>query len=169
MKVRLLPHSPDHLRALLKSPAEYEEKSGYPIAEGVREFLGGPEVSESFQTRVYDATAADAWRDGFGVLLPEENRVIGLASFHGPPDTEGMVEISYAIAPGYIRRGYATEAAQSLLDYAVASGEVRTVRAHTTPEENASTRILRRCGFKMEGAIEDPEDGLIWRWTLPVP
>ncbi len=68
--------------------------------------------------------------------------MIGLASFNGPPDAEGMVEISYAIAPGYTSRGYATAAARLLIAHAPASGAVRTVRAHTAPAENASARIL---------------------------
>jgi hypothetical protein len=58
--VRLLAHSPDHLRALRDDPGVYETQFGVGIAEGVREFLGGPEVSESFLARLRDATAADS-------------------------------------------------------------------------------------------------------------
>jgi hypothetical protein len=36
--------------------------------------------------------------------------------------------------------------------------------AHTLPEENASTRALRRNGFLFAGEVMDPEDGLVWRW-----
>jgi hypothetical protein len=36
--------------------------------------------------------------------------------------------------------------------------------AHTLPEENASNKALRRNGFAFAGEVEDPEDGLIWRW-----
>jgi hypothetical protein len=60
------------------------------IVEGVREFLGGPEVSESFLARLRDATAADPWRDGFGVIHVPENCLIGLASFSGAPDAAGV-------------------------------------------------------------------------------
>jgi len=35
------------------------------------------------------------------------------------------------------------------------------------PEENASTRILRRLGLQLLGPVEDPEDGTVWRWVLP--
>jgi RimJ/RimL family protein N-acetyltransferase len=166
--VRLLAHSPGHLRALRDGPAVYESQFGLRVAEGLSEFLGGPEVSEGFLKRLRDATAADPWRDGFGVLHLAENRVIGVASFNQPPDTEGAVEISYGIAPDYAGRGYATEAAHLLIDYAAADSEVRTVRAHTLPEKNASTRVLEKCGFQHRGAINHPEDGLIWLWELPV-
>jgi ribosomal-protein-alanine N-acetyltransferase len=166
--VRLLAHSPDLLRALRENPEDYTSQFGLEIAEGVREFLGGPEVSESFLARLRDATAADPWKDGFGVIHVAQNRLIGLASFNGAPDAEGAVEISYAIAPAYTGRGYATEAARLLIAYATSSGQVRTVRAHTLPEENASTRVLEKCGFQHRGSVNHPEDGLIWLWELPV-
>jgi hypothetical protein len=41
---------------------------------------------------------------------------------------------------------------------------VRTVIAHTLPEENASTRALRGNGFAHAGEVIDPEDGRVWRW-----
>jgi ribosomal-protein-alanine N-acetyltransferase len=167
--VRLLAHSPDHLRALRDDPGVYETQCGVGIVEGVREFLGGPEVLESFLARLRDATAVDPWRDGFGVIHVAENCLIGLASFNGAPDAAGVVEISYAIAPAYTGRGYATEAARLLIAHATASGQVRTVQAHTLPEKNASTRILEKCGFQHRGAVSHPEDGLIWLWELPVP
>ncbi len=167
--VRLLPHSPEHLLALRDDPARYETQFGIEVAAGLSEFLGGPEVSESFQARLRDATAADPWRDGFGILHLDENRLIGLASFNGPPDAAGEVEISYAIAPAYTSRGHATEAVRLLIDYATASGEVRTLRAHTLPAKNASTVVLEKCGFKFRGPADHPEDGAIWVWELPLP
>jgi RimJ/RimL family protein N-acetyltransferase len=106
---RLLPHSPDHLRMLWRDPGVYEARTGMKIAEGVTEFLGGPEVSESFLARLRDATEADPWKDGFGIIYAAEKRVIGLCSFNGPPDADAMVEISYATAPAYRERGYAKQ------------------------------------------------------------
>ncbi len=167
--VRLLAHTPDHLRALLEAPDSYPSQFGLAIAEGVREFLGGPEVSESFRARLRDRAAADPWRDGFGVIHVSENRLIGLASFNDAPDAGGAVEISYGIADAYTGRGYATEAARLLIAHAAASGQVRMLRAHTLPERNASTRILEKCGFQNRGSVNDPVDGLIWLWELPVP
>ncbi|MEO5717419.1 MAG: GNAT family N-acetyltransferase [Chthoniobacterales bacterium] len=167
--VRLLSHSPEHLLALRDNPALYQTQFGIAVAAGLSEFLGGPEVSESFQARLRDATAADPWRDGFGVLLPGENRLIGLASFNGPTDAAGEVEMSYAIAPAYTGRGYATGAVRLLIDFALASGQVQTLRAHTLPAKSASAGVLEKCGFKFRGPTIHPEDGAIWVWELPLP
>jgi RimJ/RimL family protein N-acetyltransferase len=142
----------------------YEHQFGIRVAAGVKEFLTGPEVSESFLARLDGTVSADPWRDGFGVVQFAEERLIGLCSFVGPPDAEGSVEISYGIAPGFEGQGFATEAAHLLVARASASGGVRWVRAHTLPEDNASTRVLRKCGFRRCGELIDPVDGPIWRW-----
>ena len=77
-----------------------------------------------------------------------------------------MVEIAYGIVPVFQGHGYATEAAQAAVAFAFGSGQVRHVRAHTFPTLNASTRVLAKCGFTHSGEVEDPEDGLVWRWGL---
>jgi ribosomal-protein-alanine N-acetyltransferase len=165
--IRLFAHTPEHLRALLDGAKTYEHRFGIPVAEGVREFLIGPEVSEAFLARLRDASSADSWSDGFGVVHLSENRLIGLCSFNGPPDADGAVEISYGIAPVYAGRGYATEAAQLLISCASATSCVRLVRAHTLPEPNASTQVLEKCGFTHRGEVIDEVDGPVWRWELP--
>jgi ribosomal-protein-alanine N-acetyltransferase len=52
------------------------------------------------------------------------------------------------------------------VDFALASGQVQLVRAHTLPEVNASTRVLLKCGFRHVGTVVDPDDGPVWRWEL---
>lgn len=75
-----------------------------------------------------------------------------------------MVEIAYGVDAAHRGKGYATQAADALVAYAFGSGQVQTVRAHTRPESNASTRVLGKCGFKFVDEVVDPEDGLVWRW-----
>jgi hypothetical protein len=41
------------------------------------------------------------------------------------------------------------------------------VIAHTLPVENASCKVLRRCGYQPIGEVIDREDGLVWRWQRP--
>lgn len=166
-RIRLLAHTPSHLRALLDSAGAYERQLGISVADGVREFLTGPEVSESFLERLREAAPADPWRDGFGVVHLTDRSLIGFCSFVGPPDAEGIVEIGYGIAPGFEGQGYATEATRLLIERAFASGRVRRVRAHTLPERNASTRVLEKCGFQRCGELLDSVDGPVWRWEKP--
>jgi RimJ/RimL family protein N-acetyltransferase len=82
----------------------------------------------------------------------------------GPPNDAGEVEIAYGVVPSFEGCGYATQAAEALTEFALAEERVTTVIAHTLPEENASTHILKKNGFAFARKFEHPEDGLIWRW-----
>jgi RimJ/RimL family protein N-acetyltransferase len=164
--ISLLPHTPEHLKALLEGREVYERRFKVKVADGVRDFLIGPEVSAEFLARLTTAPAPDPWKDGFGVLHLAENILIGFCSFTGTPTADGTVELAYGIAPAYRGRGYATKAAQALIAYALASGLVRTIQAHTLPQRNASTRVLQKCDFTMIEEIIHPEDGVVWRWEL---
>ena len=104
----------------------------------------------------------DPWIHGFSIVHRETGRTVGSCGFKGPP-AEGVVEIAYGIDPEHQGNGYATEAAEALTNFAFAQN-VRTVRAHTLPEANASTRVLTKCGFRHVGPVIDPEDGPVWRW-----
>jgi [ribosomal protein S5]-alanine N-acetyltransferase len=167
VNVKLLSHTLEHVRALVEGSGAYERRFGLPVADGVREFLAGPEVSEAFLERLRASTKSDPWKDGFGVIHTADNLLIGLCSFGGPPSRHGAVEISYGIAPCWRGRGLATEAAQLIIARAFEDERVRIVQAHTLPERNASTKVLEKCGFKLQGELMHPEDGLIWQWVLP--
>jgi ribosomal-protein-alanine N-acetyltransferase len=99
-------------------------------------------------------------------ILKEENILIGNGGFKGPPDQNGQVEIGYAIAIDYRNRGFATEMAQALIKFAFQHDEVKMVQAHTLAEENASGGVLRKCGMIWMEKVNDPEDGLLWRWEI---
>ena len=162
MRVRILPLDPTHLRALMESEDRYEQASGLRLAEGIRKFLSA--AAPEYFAEIQSATAADPWRLGFAVALEETALVIGMCGFKGPPDAEGIAEIAYGIAPAWQNKGLATLAAKELIDFARSSGLVATLRAHTLPEPNASTRVLEKCTFQHTGVINDPADGLVWRW-----
>ena len=164
--LRLYPHAPDHLLALIDAPDRYEELSGFPAAAGLREFFVSGEVSAEFLASLRALQGPNPWHLGFAVVHPECGAVIGSGGFKGAPNADGMVEIAYGIVPEHQSRGYATEVARALVAYALDSDSVRLVRAHTLPTPNASTRVLRKCGFEFVGEVIEPDDGLVWRWEL---
>jgi RimJ/RimL family protein N-acetyltransferase len=106
-KVSLLSQTPEHLRTLLEGADAYERRFHIEVAEGVTDFLAGPDVSAEFLERLNGSAAADPWKDGFAVVHIADNTVIGLCSFTGLPGADGTVEIAYGIAPGHRKRGRA--------------------------------------------------------------
>jgi RimJ/RimL family protein N-acetyltransferase len=127
------------------------------------------EVSPEWLARVKAARTADPWIHGFSMVHRASGAVIGSCGYKAPPGPNAVVEIAYGVDPDHQGRGYATEAARALAEFAFASGSVRRVCAHTRPENNASSRVLTKCGFTLIGEVIDPEDGLVWRWELESP
>ena len=165
--LKLVPFAPEHLRGLIRGYDIFARSFGFPAAEGLRDFFVSNDVSPDYLAPLTAATSADPWTHGFAIVHSGAGIVIGTAGFKGPPGADGIVEIAYAVAPTYQGKGYATEAAHALVAFASKDNRVRTIRAHTLPEMNASTSVLKKCGFQHVGEVTDPEDGLIWRWEKP--
>jgi [ribosomal protein S5]-alanine N-acetyltransferase len=165
-RLRLIPSSPIHLLALIDGLEQFEQSSGMKAAAGLREFFVSGDVSPEWLAQLRASTVADPWQHGFAVFYPESNSVIGSVGFKGRPDDAGIVEIAYGIVPVFQGRGYATEAAKAGIAYVLGDERVRMVRAHTMATNNASTRVLAKCGFTFVGEVVDPADGPLWRWEL---
>jgi ribosomal-protein-alanine N-acetyltransferase len=99
----------------------------------------------------------------WGCYLAEvDGLTVGTCAFKSAPTDAGEVELAYMTFPAYENRGHATAMAGALARIAEAGGAMPV--AHTLPRENASSKALRRNGFLHAGEVEDPEDGLVWRW-----
>jgi [ribosomal protein S5]-alanine N-acetyltransferase len=121
------------------------------------------EVSPVWLARVQSGNA-DVWTLGFSMVDRATGRAIGSCGFKDAPDADGMVEIAYGVAAEHQNQGFATEAAQALVEFAFRDGRVRVVRAHTFESANNSARVLLKCGFLACGQVVEPEDGPVWRW-----
>jgi RimJ/RimL family protein N-acetyltransferase len=124
------------------------------------------EVSPGWIARVRATAVGDPWALGFAAVERASGSVVGGCGYKGPPDGNGVVEITYGINPEYRGRGYATEAARALAQFAFASGRAQLVCAHSRPENTASARVLEKSGLTLVGQVTDPEDGLVCRWEL---
>ena len=78
---------------------------------------------------------------------------------------EGLVEIAYGTFAQYQNQGIASEMCRQLVALTLETDLSLKITAHTLPEENYSTRILRKNGFELSGTIWDEEDGNIWEWV----
>jgi RimJ/RimL family protein N-acetyltransferase len=95
-----------------------------------------------------------------------DNKLIGSGGYQGKPTEDGTVEIGYEIAEDYRNRGLATEMTTGLVENAFKDNRVKTIVAHTLGEENPSTKVLAKCGFVKVEELNDPNEGIIWRWKL---
>ena len=79
----------------------------------------------------------------------------GSGGYFGPADPSGTVEIGYSVLPEWQRQGYASEIVSILVSHAFTFDKVTKVIAHTSSENEASTRVLTSCGFVNTGLGED--------------
>jgi len=158
-RVEILQLDAAALRALADGDqAAAERTSPVPLSP----YLAGPECRRVWAIRavqVIEDPPAAAWVTGI-VWDPERQLAVGRAGYHGPPDSEGMVEVGYSIDPQYRRRGYARAALLALLARAAADPDVRTFRATISPDNVASRDLVLAHGLVVTGEQEDDEDGL---------
>ena len=162
--LRLVPFTPPQLLALIEYPEQFLELAGVAADAGMHVLFTSGEISPAWLATLRTLEHADPWTLGFAVIDRAKQLVVGSAGFKGGPDAEGVVEIAYGIVPAFEGRGYATQAARALTAYAVGSGLVSLVIAHTLATPNASTRVLTKCGFQRTAELIDPDDGPVWRW-----
>ena len=98
-------------------------------------------------------------------LVTDGDRCVGTCAFKGPP-RDGRVEIAYFTFPQYEGEGFATQMVDALVKIAHTEEPEVTVAAQTFTQDNASTHILEKFGFRCIGTIDSPEDGLVWEWRL---
>ncbi len=97
-----------------------------------------------------------------GYIGRREGQAVGFGGFKSLP-VDGVVELGYLTFPAHEGTGVATDITGLMLEIAREDG-VTLVLAHTLPEDNASTKVLRKCGFAQAGVADDPDEGVVWRW-----
>lgn len=104
--------------------------------------------------------AAAGWYGWYALRKAEGDAprtLVGAGGFAGPPDAAGTAEIDFSIAAEWRGQGLATELVGGLVQQAAATGQVRRLVAHPSPDNPAAQQVLRRNGFEpVETAGEGP-------------
>ena len=108
------------------------------------------------------ADPALAPRSARAMVRREDRVMVGYVNFHGPPgvndiEAPGAAELGWSVFAPERRRGYATEAALRLMDWARAEHGVRRFISSTTPDNAPSLRVHDKLGFRRTGQVVDGE------------
>lgn len=151
------------LRAAIAGDSVLAELLDIKIIPGWTIF--GLEPLEYVMQRLNSSRHEVGWWTYFPIHTAE-SALIGCGGYKGPPNAAGEIEIGYEIAASYQGKGYATEMSMALVEHAFKAEEVSRIFAHTLGYKNASGSVLKKCGFKQVGEIEDPDLGRIWKWQV---
>jgi [ribosomal protein S5]-alanine N-acetyltransferase len=142
------------LQRVLEAHVEVEWPRTIPARVGLNRLATAPE-QQPWLTRA--------------MLLRAQRRVIGNAGFHGPPDPHGRVEIGYEVLPSYQRRGYASEAARALMNWAHSTGGASVCIAGIAPDNLGSLALAESLGFVRVGTRIDADHGRELVFERPLP
>lgn len=150
------------LEALLESEASLANILNINIPENWTEF-GERAFRFTYNKIVNEDEKIEWWT--YLPILKTEKMLVGSCGFKGEPE-RGIVEIGYEVAQNYRCGGLGTEIAEALIKFAFRHETVLAVQAHTLAVSNESCRVLKKCGMKKVGDIDDPNDGQLWRWEI---
>ena len=150
----------DRLRLLPVS----REQAAIILAGGVPPGLRfGPGYPGEFDTEVMDLLAGEraAEAPGFApwfITLKATGEIIGHVG--GSLDADGRTyTVGYDVVEAFQRRGYATEALQTLVAYLLSLPGAPVVQADTFPEHIASRRVTEKSGMTFVRAFRRVVDG----------
>ena len=100
----------------------------------------------------YDFTPYLNRNELFAIRLKETDKLIGIILHFD--DTGGSCEIGFGIGSGYWNQGYTTEAVERFLQYCFEEKGFRTVYASFFTGNDASRRVMEKCGMVFDHFAE---------------
>jgi ribosomal-protein-alanine N-acetyltransferase len=79
------------------------------------------------------------------------DQCVGMVNYHHRDARNKRLEIGYIVAPDHQRKGFATEAIETLLAYCTHRLDAHRIEALIHPENVASRKLVERLGFRCEG------------------
>lgn len=91
----------------------------------------------------------------WGVVLREEEQVVGGIGIHGWDPGQYRAQVGYELASAFWGRGIMTEALRAVVRFGFERLALNRIEAEVMPENAASTRLLERLGFVAEGVLRE--------------
>jgi RimJ/RimL family protein N-acetyltransferase len=87
----------------------------------------------------------------YAITKADTGQFLGCCGIEQDSDEPARAEIGYWLGEPHWNNGYATEAAQVLVDQAFRSGEILAIDARCRVVNEASRRVIHKCGFQFRG------------------
>lgn len=96
------------------------------------------------------------------IVLRDGRRMVGYVNFHGAPgvndtNTAAALELGWTVFLRDRRKGYATETAIALMEWATQEYGIRHFISATQPDNAASLRVHEKLGFTRTGEVIEGE------------
>ena len=153
------PETIDTARLLLRKPSQVDAQelfAGHVTDPMVTKYLSWKPHTDIEMTRSYLRRCINSWQEEeaaafpWVIVLKSEDRLIGTLEMRV---LLFRADLGYALSRPYWGKGYATEAAQAVVDWAMAQPELYRVWAVCDVDNHASARVLEKAGMQCEGIL----------------
>ncbi len=93
------------------------------------------------------------------IVLRSSREIVGSTSFHGAPDSGGMIEIGLGIQESFRNQGFAKETVLGMWRWVTSDPSVKTLRYTVAVNNAPSIQVIESFGFHYKGEQIDEEDG----------
>ena len=91
------------------------------------------------------------------IAFPGDTRLIGNCGIRRKPDNDWEADIGYELAPEHWGKGYATEAAQAIVEFGFTEMSLHRISSWCIADNAASVRVLEKAGLRPEGRLRENE------------
>jgi RimJ/RimL family protein N-acetyltransferase len=130
--------------------------------EVARYLYRGPLSADEARSRLERNMALTEWvaeGDWFSVAAVERESglTVGDMAFHWVSERDRTAEIGFVVDPRHQGKGFATEAARALVDWAFTEAGFHRVIGRTEARNAASARVLEKLGMRLEAHLVENE------------
>lgn len=140
-------------RLLLREWRENDAQDLYSICQDPELGQSGIHVFGSVEESLKTIRAWTNKNEMRAIINKEDGSLAGFVSLGDMNRYPQYKELEYAIAYKYRNRGYATEALESMLDFAFEKLDVLVVAAWVRSFNVSCVRVLKKCSFTHEGTL----------------
>jgi RimJ/RimL family protein N-acetyltransferase len=160
-RIDIVPLNLDELKLFIKSREEYERKHNLKISgnnlekDYCEELLETTEKNQSqWGNNNHNYLFFTLW-----VLIDrKEKAIVGQFTFNDKPNPIGEVEVFFSIECPYRKKGYGTEAMQTILEWGSQSELFKIVLIEADFDNRAAMASLKKLGFKRVYSDEDENE-----------
>ncbi|MBK8686132.1 MAG: GNAT family N-acetyltransferase [Chitinophagaceae bacterium] len=93
----------------------------------------------------------------WAMIQTSDKQMIGYIGLVNIDAENDHAEIGYILLPEFQGKGFMHEAMQAVIDFSFEKLGVHRLSGTVDPENTASSKVLEKCGFKLEGHLREHE------------
>lgn len=93
----------------------------------------------------------------WAITFKGDDKMLGVIGHYRIKPEHYRAEVGYMILPEYHGKGITTEAVQCVVDYGFNTMQLHSIEGVIDPENEASERVLQKCGFVKEAHFKENE------------